>query len=442
MDFPSIPNSSILFDVKHSIPKGVFDILPKDPAPDGAWRASHLWHYVEDLIHTLARIYGFQEIRTPIFERTELFVRGVGEGSDIVTKEMYTFEDKAGRLMTLRPEGTASVMRAFVEKSLHQLGGTQKLYYIGPMFRYERPQAGRYRQHHQFGVEAVGNPHPEQDVEVIDLLCELYRRLGLKNLKVMLNSVGDAQTRENYRAALRSFLEPKFEELSEESKVRYEMNVLRILDSKDLGDQKLLIGAPSILDLLSDEAKDHFEQVKTLLKKLGIDYEINPKLVRGLDYYSKTVFEVTSGELGAQNAIGAGGRYDGLTALLGGPQLPAVGFATGIERILQTMLAQNVALPEPPHPQLFLIPLGERAREASTQLLFSLRHANIETEIDWNPKKVGAALQRAAHLNATYALILGDEELETGLIKLKELATRKEIPLSLEDLPQFFLGRC
>ncbi len=426
--------------MKYPIAKGVFDILPKDPSPEGVWRASHLWHFVEETIHDLARAYGFHEIRTPIFERTELFVRGVGESSDIVTKEMYTFNDKADRSMTLRPEGTASVMRAFVEKRLDQQGGRQKLYYIGPMFRYERPQAGRYRQHHQFGVEAIGDPSPEQDVEIIDLLCEFYRRLGLKNLTVMLNSVGDNDSREAYRTALRIFLEPKLNDLSEESKTRFKQNILRILDSKNPNDQKALEGAPSLLNFLSEEAKEHFAKVKSLLEKLGIRYELNPKLVRGLDYYTKTVFEVTSGELGAQNAIGAGGRYDGLTALLGGPDLPSVGFAAGLERIIQTMLGQNVELPTPPHPQIFLVPLGDAAKAYCTELVFQLRHQGVAAEIDWNPKKVGKTLEHASHIGATYALVLGDDELDSQSIKLKELASRKEIPLSLVDLPKFLLG--
>ena len=427
--------------MKCPIPKGVFDILPNDPSSEGAWRASHLWHFLEETIHSLAKSYGFSQIRTPIFERTELFVRGVGESSDIVTKEMYTFEDKAGRLMTLRPEGTAAVMRAFVEKRLDQQGLPQKLYYIGPMFRYERPQAGRYRQHQQFGVEAIGNPTPEQDVEVIDLLCELYRRLGLKNLTVMLNSVGDTKTRENFRVALRSYLQPKFEELSEESKIRFEKNILRILDSKDPHDQKLLANAPSIMDLLSPEAKDHFERVQSLLTKLSIPYQLTPNLVRGLDYYTKTVFEITSGELGAQNAIGAGGRYDGLISLLGGPDLPAVGFAAGLERIIQTMLGQNVPLPTPPHPTIFLIPIGEQAKEVCFKLVFQLRHQNIAAEIDWSPKKVGKSLEHASALRATYALVLGEEEISSNSIKLKTLANREEITLPLGELGKFLLAK-
>lgn len=425
--------------MKLPIPKGVFDLLPNDPSKDGAWRASHLWRFVEEKIHRLANAYGFREIRTPIFERTELFVRGVGESSDIVTKEMYTFEDKGGRSMTLRPEGTASVMRAFVEKNLHQLGGTQKFYYIGPMFRYERPQAGRYRQHQQFGVEAIGDSSPEQDVEVIDLLLELYRELGLKNLRVMLNSIGNPECRDAYRSRLREFLAPHLNDLSEESQVRYDKNVLRILDSKDPHDQELLKSAPSILDCLSDDAHAHFQEVKRLLDKLGIEYEVNPKLVRGLDYYTKTVFEITSGELGAQNAIGAGGRYDGLTKTIGGPDLPAVGFSAGLERIIQTMLAQQVPLPPLPHTDLYLIPIGDPAREVCFELLYKLRHNGIAADVEKSGKKVGAALQNALSKGARYALILGEDELRTKTIKLKKLETREEIPLSLNSLAEFLV---
>ncbi len=423
--------------MKYSIAKGVFDILPKDPDPEGKWRSSHLWLYLEETIRTLAQTYGYREIRTPIFERTELFVRSVGEETDIVSKEMYTFEDRAGRLMTLRPEATAPIMRAVVEKQLYQQGLPQKLYCIGPMFRYERPQAGRYRQLHQFDIEAIGNASPEQDVETIDLLCELARRLGLKDLNLMLNSVGDAATRENYRQALRAFLQPNFDQLSEDSKVRFEKNVLRILDSKDPQDQKLVANGPQLADFLTEEAADHFNRVKTLLTGLGIKYEINPKLVRGLDYYNKTVYEVTAGQLGAQNAIGGGGRFDGLPAMLGGPDLPCVGFAAGIERIIQTMLGQNVPLPEPPAPQIFLIPIGAAAKEICTQLVFQLRHDNIAAEIDWDGKKPGKSLEHAMKLGATYALFLGDDELNSQSIQLKELATRKEIPLKLTELSKF-----
>lgn len=425
--------------MRYSIAKGLFDILPKDPKKEGAFRASHLWQYLEETIHQLARAYNFREIRTPIFERTELFVRGVGESSDIVTKEMYTFEDKAGRKMTLRPEGTAAVMRAFVEKRLDQLGGKHKFYYIGPMFRYERPQAGRYRQHHQFGVEAIGDPSAEQDVEAIDMLVEFYRRLGLKGLTVMLNSVGDSATRQNYREALRTFLEPHRDALSQESQIRFEKNILRILDSKDGTDQKLLENAPLITDYLSEEAQEHFVSVQRLLGNLDIPYILNGQLVRGLDYYTKTVFEVTSPNLGAHNAIGAGGRYDGLTALLGGPELPAVGFATGLERILHIIIAQQLPTPEEPAPKAYLIPVGEKAEEHCFELVHLLRQEGICAEIDFHPRKIGRSLEHAASSGAAYAVIIGDEELDSGQIKVKELKSHQEISLALAELPQFLL---
>ncbi|HSX03142.1 MAG TPA: histidine--tRNA ligase [Rhabdochlamydiaceae bacterium] len=420
--------------MKYSIPKGVFDILPQEKLPEDAWRTSDRWQYVEAMIRKVAQDYDFKEIRTPIFEHTDLFTRGVGDSSDIVSKEMYTFQDRAERSLSLRPENTASVMRAFMEKHLHHMPGLHKYYYIGPMFRYERPQAGRFRQHHQFGAEAVGIGLPEQDVEVIDLLCELYRRLGLKNLTVNLNSIGDEETRAAYRKALTEYLQPHFEQLSADSKARFSKNILRILDSKDPEDQKLLQNAPSILTMLSADAKDHFMRVQQLLDNLGIHYVLNPKLVRGLDYYNKTVFEITSGELGAQNSIGGGGRFDGLLSLLGGPNLPAVGFATGIERLLQTMAAQQVYFPPPPHPLIFLVALGESAKDYCLDLLFKLRHAGIASEMDLQGKKVGQALQLADGLKAEYSVVIGDEELKSGQIKLKEMKTRTETPVALKEL--------
>lgn len=420
--------------MEYTIPKGVFDILPQEPEAADTWRNSDHWIFVESVFRKCAADYGFKEIRTPLFERTELFVRGVGESSDIVTKEMYTFLDKAERSMTLRPEGTASVMRAFVEKRLDQQPTLHKFYYIGPMFRYERPQAGRYRQHHQFGAEAIGIGKPEQDVEMIDFLCEFYRRLGIKNLVVLLNSVGDEATREPYKKALMAYLQPHFDELSDDSKVRFTKNVLRILDSKDKNDQKILEKAPSILDFLSEEAKDHFESVKTLLSKIGLQYEVNPKLVRGLDYYSKTVFEVVSSELGAQSTIGAGGRYDGLMKALGGPHLPSVGFASGIERILQTMVRQNFSFPPPPHSQLFLIPLGEKGLDYCFDLVCKLRREGIAVDIDLSGKKVQHGLQLANAEGVDYSVVIGDRELETQQVELKHMTSRQVEKISLSEI--------
>ncbi|MCB1082616.1 MAG: histidine--tRNA ligase, partial [Chlamydiia bacterium] len=360
--------------MSYTLPKGTFDILPHDPKKENAWKEASRWQHLETVMRALARDYGYEEIRTPIFEKTELFIRSVGETSDIVSKEMYTFEDKGNRSMTLRPEGTAAVMRAFAQHGLQQLGHHHKFFYIGPFFRYDRPQAGRYRQFHQFGIEAIGNGGPEQDFEAIELLYELYNRLGLKNLRVLVNSLGSASCREKYREALLSFLKPHLSTLSEESKVRFVKNPLRILDSKDEKEQALLKGAPSILEFLNEDNRKHFETLCALLEESHIPFEITPGLVRGLDYYNQTVFEITSDVLGAQNTIGAGGRYDGLLPAVGGPDLPCIGFSTGIERILHTMEGQNISFPEKKGPLVALIPLGEEAKKKAHTLLYSLRH--------------------------------------------------------------------
>ncbi len=311
---------------------------------------------------------------------------------------------------------------------------------MGPMFRYERPQSGRYRQHHQFGAEAIGIGKPEQDVELIDLLCETYRRLGLKGLKVMINSVGDEASRAPYREALKKYLQPHFEKLSADSQVRFTKNILRILDSKDEGDQAFLAKAPSILEFLSDEAQAHFEKVKKLLEIEKIPYVVNHKLVRGLDYYNKTVFEVISESLGAHNTLGAGGRYDGLMSSLGGPDLPSVGFATGIERLLQTMVAQQVNFPPPPSPLIFLIPMGETASEACFALLCRLRHQGISAEMDLSGKKIQNGLQLANAENARFSVVIGDREMETGEVEIKEMATRTGQKISLSKLESFLKG--
>ncbi|MDP1879368.1 MAG: histidine--tRNA ligase [Parachlamydiaceae bacterium] len=417
--------------MKHSIPPGVFDIIPYD-AKD-LWKSSFLWNYVERIIREMTSNYGYSEIRTPLFERTELFQRSVGETSDIVSKEMYTFEDKGGRSLSLRPEGTAPAMRALIEHGLHQSTPIQKLYYISPMFRYERAQAGRYRQHHQFGVEAIGSASPEQDAELISLLISFYKKLGLKNLTLHLNSIGETSCRQNFRQALKDYLQPYFHELSADSQLRFESNPLRILDSKDPKDQKILVQAPSILNFLSDDANKHFEQLQKILKHLNIDYKINPKLVRGLDYYNKTVFEVTSGELGAQNSLGGGGRYDGLLKTLGGPDLPAIGFGTGIERIIQAMINQNLTLPSASHPFIYLIPMGEAAKLACIKFVEELRLKNIPSEMDFTGKKVGKSLHYADQLNSTYAAIIGDEELKNREIEIKEMASGTQIKFSLDN---------
>lgn len=415
------------------IPPGVFDLLPNAKE---TWQDSSLWCYVENHIREIARNYGFQEIRTPVFERTELFLRGVGETTDVVSKEMYTFVDKGGRSMSLRPEGTAPAIRSVIENQLCQDSPIQKLFYIGPMFRYERSQAGRYRQHHQFGVEAIGNQSAEQDVEVIDLLYTLYQRLGIKNVRLYINSIGNQESRSQFRTALKDYLKPHFENLSADSQTRFEFNPLRILDSKDPKDQAIAAGAPSILDFLDDECREHFENVKKGLTLLNIPFSVNPLLVRGLDYYNKTVFEITAGELGAQNSVGGGGRYDGLIKTLGGPDLPAMGFGTGIERIIQTMVKQQVSLPEPVRPLIFLIPLGDRAKEICQCILHQLREFNIASEMDFSGKKLNKVMQYANRIQARYVAVVGDNEIDTNEIELKDMATGLKIKSPLKLLPR------
>lgn len=418
---------------------GVFDILPNDPKEQ--WRSSYLWHTLEAQIRKITAEYGFQEIRTPIFERTELFKRSVGESSDIVTKEMYTFDDKGGRSMSLRPEGTAPVMRAFIEHQLQNISPVSKFYYIAPMFRYERAQAGRYRQHHQFGAEAIGNSSPEQDVEMIDLIYTLYNRLGIRNLKVSINSIGDTDSRNNFRKALQDYLRKFLNELSPESQTRFETNPLRILDSKDPNDRKINTGAPSILDFLNEECRDHFQTIKTLLDSLKIPFEVNTQLVRGLDYYNKTVYEIVAGELGAQNSIAGGGRYDGLMKFLGGPDLPTTGFATGLERVIQTMLKQEIPISNPYPPALFFIALGDAAKRACFSLLHDFRERGIHAQMDFSGKKINKAMQYASQINARFVAVIGDNELQNQEIELKEMATGSTRKIPLQELSEAVLDK-
>lgn len=419
-------------NMRFSIPPGVFDILPHDEKD--LWKSSYLWNYVEAIIRKTAAEYHFQEIRTPLFEQTDLFKRSVGEGTDIASKEMYTFEDRGGRSMSLRPEGTAAVIRSLIENQVCQKSSIQKLFYIAPMFRYERAQAGRYRQHHQFGVEVIGNNSPEQDAELIDFLFTIYGRLGIKNVKLMLNSIGKTEERLKFREALKDYLRQYFDQLSKDSQTRFEQNPLRILDSKDAQDQKIVANAPSILDFLNEESQMHFEKLQLTLQALNIPFEINHKLVRGLDYYNNTVFEIVAGELGAQNSIAGGGRYDGLMKQLGGQDLPSIGFGTGLERIIQTMIKQEVPLPPPPGPLFFLIALGEKAKLACFKLLQDLRHAGISCEMDFTGRKLSKVLQYADDLHARMVAVIGDQELENGVVELKNMATGEKTKAPLKSL--------
>lgn len=412
-------------------PPGVFDILPYDNKEP--WKSSYLWSEVEAILRKMALNYGFKELRTPIFEETKLFIKGVGEGTDIVGKEMYTFIDKGERSLTLRPEGTAAVVRAFIENRLDQTP-YQKYFYIGSFFRYERMQAGRYREFHQFGIEAYGNPSAEQDIEIIDLAYSICQKLEIKGLKVLLNSIGSAETRAKFREALIAYLNKFKDSLSDESKVRLEKNPLRVLDSKDERDQAALKEAPSILDYLTDDDKAHFEKVKAGLTQLGVPFEITPRLVRGLDYYNKTVFEIVSSDLGAQSSLGGGGRYDGLVKSIGGPDVASTGYAMGIERLLQIMVKQAVPFNYNPGPLLYIIPIDDAAKQYAIKLAHTLRQEGISIEVDLLDRKVGKAISRAVSLNATYAAVIGENELNSQMLELKNLGTQEKTQLPISSL--------
>jgi histidyl-tRNA synthetase len=407
-------------------------------AEECPWQNSFLWQYVENIIKELAKEYGFMEVRTPLVEHTELFQKGAGESSDVVFKEMYTFLDKAERSLSLRPEGTAAVMRAFIENNLISLGKVHKLYYVESMFRYERPQAGRYRQHHQFGVEAIGLDSYAQDAEIIDMFYEFCRRLKIRNCIVMINSLGDFEGRQNYKNALKKYLEPSLSFLSKESQARFYKNPLRILDSKELEDQTLIKNAPSILDFLSDKERKHFDNLQKLLSDMKIPFVVNERLVRGFDYYDSTIFEVISKDIGAQNAIGGGGRYNNLLKSFHGPDLPGIGFGAGIERILQVMIEQgSVPADIKASPFIYFIPLVEEANKICFLNAMHLRHEKVPVEVDFDVKRINHALKRASDLKASYCLIIGEDEIKKGRAQLKDMVSRNQQEVIIDDLINF-----
>jgi len=417
------------------IPPGVFDLLPH--VPEAPWKEVHLWQYVEKVARQIAQDYGFFEIRTPVFERAELFRRSVGDETDIVAKEMYLFQDRGGRELALRPEGTASVIRALVQAQRFHPLLVQRYFYIAPMFRYERQQAGRFRQHHQFGVEVFGISDPEQDAEIISMLVQFYHRLGLSDIKVALNSLGDLVCRTQFRDTFVQFLSRHVSDLSEDSRRRFEKNPLRIFDSKDPRDQEILKNAPIIIDFLRDEDRIHFERVQEALLDLNISFEISPRLVRGLDYYQRTVFEIISGKLGAQNSIGGGGRFDGLLKQLGGPDLPSLGFGAGIERIIQVLVKEGQSrFIQQQLVNLVIIPLDAYAKKRAFLLAESLRSYSVRVIVDFTNRKVKQSIASAVEAQAEWILVLGERELETdkGMLKYLPDGSSSEVSLSQIDL--------
>jgi histidyl-tRNA synthetase len=405
--------------------RGTRDILPEEV---------RYWQLLEAIAKQILDRAAYQEIRPPIFERTELFARGIGEATDIVGKEMYTFYDRATppRSVTLRPEGTAGVVRAYIQNNLYASGGVQRLWYIGPMFRYENPQAGRQRQFHQLGVEVIGTADSRADAEVIAIATDILRTLGLKNLHLDLNSVGSPEDRHQYREALVNYLTPYKDELDKDSQERLTRNPMRILDSKDERTKQITQDAPSILDYLGAESKQRFEQVQQLLSDLGISCQLNPRLVRGLDYYTHTAFEIISDDLGAQATVCGGGRYDGLVQELGGNSTPAVGWAIGLERLI--ILLQQIQ--ESPRPALdfYVVSRGELAEARSLILAQKLRQAGFSVEIDLSGSAFKKQFARADRSGAVACLILGDEEAQNQTVQLKWMASKQQQAIAIADL--------
>ena len=404
--------------------KGVKDILPDEIAR---------WQLIEDMARRLSLSYGYQEIRVPVFEMTELFARSIGASTDIVEKEMYTFQDRDGTSLTLRPEATAGVVRAYIE---HNLGGSavsQKFFYLGPMFRHERPQAGRLRQFHQYGVEYFGMRSPLADVEVVSLLWRFLSGLGLPDLTLEINSLGDAADRPPYKAALLEFLKTREDRLCQNCRRRMGTNPLRVLDCKVPGCQAATEDAPRITDHLSAGSRRHFEDVQAGLRDLSIPFSLNSRLVRGLDYYTQTIFEVTSGRLGAQNAVAAGGRYDGLVEALGGASTPAVGFAVGLERVALVLPAS--AIPRP-HSLIFVAAFGEQGVTAGTRVLDELRGLGLRADTDYRASTLKAHLRQADRLGAEYVVIIGDDEVTKGRLLVRNMRTKEQ-----EELPLLTAAR-
>ncbi|HAM52315.1 MAG TPA: histidine--tRNA ligase [Nitrospiraceae bacterium] len=416
--------------MKYSALKGVHDILPPDV---------YLWQKVESLAQGVFSVYGFQEIRLPIIESTDIFTRSIGETTDIVEKEMYTFPDRAGRSITLRPEGTASVVRAYVENHLHNLPSPQKFFYAGPMFRYERPQKGRFRQFYQIGIEAFGLESPEFDAEILSMLKVFLERAGVKGLNFEINSIGCEDCRPAFRKALTGFFSDKLNDLCPDCQVRYEHNPLRILDCKVERCIELRKGAPRVTDFLCDECRSHFESVLSSLRILDIPYEVNPTLVRGLDYYTRTTFEVTSEQLGSQKAVAAGGRYDRLVEEFGGPETPAIGFAMGMER-LTTLLKESGGILIP-SPDIFIATLGKRAVSEASVIAGELRAKGLWTEVGYDGSSLKSQLRKADRLASSYAFIIGDNEISTGKFKWKNLKDSSQGETDISGLGDFISSR-
>lgn len=404
--------------------KGTEDVLPKE---------SYRWQFVEDVMRRESRVYGFKEIRTPVFEHTELFARGVGQTTDVVQKEMYTFDTKGGESVTLRPEGTAGAARAVLEHSLENDGLPVKASYFVSCYRYEKPQAGRLREFHQFGVEEYGTQSPLADAEIICVAQSIFDRLGIKQLRLEINSIGCPTCRAEYHKALKEYFDAYKEELCDTCNSRLEKNPMRILDCKSPICSKIAEGAPKITDYLCDECREHFEQVKNYLDVAGVEYTVNPTIVRGLDYYTKTVFEFVTDFIGAQGTVCGGGRYDGLIEELGGKHLPSLGFAMGIERLLMLMDKQGIEIPEPSSCDLYVATMGDKAKEKAFSLIKSVRDSGLIAETDVVGRGLRPQMKYADKIGAKFSIVLGDNEIEQNSAEVKNMTTGEKTTLALDE---------
>ena len=418
------------------MPRGTQDILPQDSAK---------WRYIENRLHTLMELYNYKEIRTPIFESTELFARGVGDSTDVVQKEMYTFKDKGGRSLTLRPEGTAAVVRSYIE---HKMQGEPnqpiKLYYNGPMFRYERKQKGRYRQFNQFGVEAIGAENPSIDAEILAMVMHIYEYFGLKHLKLVINSIGDSESRKEYNEALVKHFEPVIDTFCSDCQSRLHTNPMRILDCKIDRDKEAVKNAPRITDYLNNDSKSYYEQVKLHLDNLNISYVEDPNLVRGLDYYTHTAFElmIDNPEYdGAITTLCGGGRYNGLLQLLDGPDETGIGFALSIERLLMALDEEGISLDVSEDFDLFVVTMGEDADRYAVKLINDLRRNGIRVDKDYLNRKIKGQMKQADRLNAKYTVVIGDQELENNEIGVKNMISGETENVQLDELINYFKNR-
>ena len=415
--------------MEYQKPKGTADLLPG---------TTNLWEKVEKVAREVFDQFGYRGIRTPMFEDYNVFSRNVGDTSDIVEKEMYDFHDKGDRHIALRPEGTAGVVRAYVENKLYgpEYPKPYKVYYMGPMFRYERPQSGRQREFHQIGVEALNNESPQIDVEVIAMAMQLFKRFGVPNVKLTINTLGDKQVREDYREALINFLKPHYDELSSDSQERMYRNPLRVLDSKDAGDQKIVAQAPSILDYLDEESQNYFDQVQSLLRELGIDYEIDTNMVRGLDYYNHTIFEIMSDSPvfgGGYTTVCAGGRYNGLISQLGGPEEGGIGFGMGVERLMLLLQEENPEFAPQDQLDVFFASANEAGDNLAFKILNQIRDKGVVADKDYSGVKVGKQIKEAFRRNAKYFAVFGEREVDEGQFQLKNAATKDTVDVKIAD---------